>query len=107
MTTPATLDRRPLVTAGLVLGLGMGGFVDGIVFHQLLQTHNMLSARREPNSVCHDSDLTSLPAGDVRSGTVACSLTIKAGCPCPGKSIDPAPSRDERGWVFPPDPDPS
>ena len=34
---------RPLVTAGTVLGIGMGGFVDGILFHQILQLHNMLS----------------------------------------------------------------
>ena len=34
---------RPLVTAGVVLGVGMGGFVDGILFHQILQLHNMLS----------------------------------------------------------------
>ena len=31
--------------AGILIGVGMGGFVDGIVFHQLLQVHNMLSAR--------------------------------------------------------------
>ncbi len=36
---------RPLITAGTVLGLGMGGFVDGILFHQILQLHNMLSNR--------------------------------------------------------------
>jgi uncharacterized membrane protein len=41
--TPS-LDRRPLVTAGTVLGIGLGGFVDGIVFHQILQLHSMLSA---------------------------------------------------------------
>ncbi|MGF1632924.1 MAG: DUF2243 domain-containing protein [Phycisphaerae bacterium] len=29
----------------------MGGFVDGIVLHQILQLHNMLSARRPPDSV--------------------------------------------------------
>jgi uncharacterized membrane protein len=34
---------RPLVSAGTVLGIGLGGFVDGIVFHQLLQLHNMLT----------------------------------------------------------------
>jgi uncharacterized membrane protein len=34
---------RPLVTAGTVIGIGMGGFVDGILFHQILQLHNMLS----------------------------------------------------------------
>jgi uncharacterized membrane protein len=36
---------RPLLSAGLALGIGMGGFVDGIVFHQILQLHSMLSAR--------------------------------------------------------------
>ena len=43
MTPPVNL--KPLVVAGTFLGIGLGGFVDGIVFHQLLQTHNMLSAR--------------------------------------------------------------
>lgn len=37
--------RSPLVTAGAVLGVGLGGFVDGILFHQLLQVHSMLSGR--------------------------------------------------------------
>jgi uncharacterized membrane protein len=36
---------RPLVTAGTLIGVGMGGFVDGILFHQILQLHNMLSNR--------------------------------------------------------------
>lgn len=42
---------RPLIVAGLLLGVGLGGFVDGILFHQILQLHNMLSARRPPNTV--------------------------------------------------------
>jgi uncharacterized membrane protein len=42
------MNRRPLIAAGTLLGIGMGGFVDGIVFHQILQWHNMLSARRPP-----------------------------------------------------------
>lgn len=37
--------RGPLIAAGAALGIGMGGFVDGIVLHQLLQVHNMLSAK--------------------------------------------------------------
>ena len=32
-------------------GVGLGAFVDGIVFHQILQLHNMLSARRPPTTV--------------------------------------------------------
>jgi len=47
--TPTTTDptpptRRPLIAAGLLLGVGLGAFVDGIVLHQILQVHNMLSA---------------------------------------------------------------
>src|SRR5688500_5544514 len=51
MTTTTTMvgesrtNRRPLIAAGTALGIGMGGFVDGIVLHQLLQVHNMLSAK--------------------------------------------------------------
>ncbi|MFN6514127.1 MAG: DUF2243 domain-containing protein [Nostoc sp. CreGUA01] len=29
--------RTPLIIAGIVLGLGLGGFIDGILLHQLLQ----------------------------------------------------------------------
>jgi uncharacterized membrane protein len=38
-------NRAPLITASVLLGIGLGGFVDGILFHQILQLHNMLSAR--------------------------------------------------------------
>jgi uncharacterized membrane protein len=33
----------PSRAAGLLYGLGLGGFVDGIVLHQILQWHHMLS----------------------------------------------------------------
>jgi uncharacterized membrane protein len=36
--------RLPSRTSGLLLGLGFGGFVDGIVLHQLLQWHHMISS---------------------------------------------------------------
>ena len=37
--------RTPAMTApGILLGLGLGGFVDGIVLHQILQWHHMLSS---------------------------------------------------------------
>jgi uncharacterized membrane protein len=47
----ASLTRGPLIAAGLLIGAGLGGFVDGIVFHQILQWHNMLSARLPPVDV--------------------------------------------------------
>ena len=34
----------PILCAGIVLGIGLGGFFDGIVFHQLLQWHHMLTS---------------------------------------------------------------
>jgi uncharacterized membrane protein len=36
-------NLRPLIAAGTLMGIGLGGFFDGIVFHELLQVHNMLS----------------------------------------------------------------
>jgi len=40
---PRQANPRPLIAAGALLGIGLGGFVDGILFHQILQLHNMLS----------------------------------------------------------------
>jgi uncharacterized membrane protein len=37
--------------AGLLFGLGLGGFFDGIVLHQLLQWHHMLSSWYPINSL--------------------------------------------------------
>ena len=40
-----TPDGAPrLGPPGLLLGLGLGGFVDGIVFHQILQWHHLISS---------------------------------------------------------------
>jgi uncharacterized membrane protein len=47
----AAVNRR-FNAAGIILGLGLGGFFDGIVLHQVLQWHHMLtSAGFPPNSV--------------------------------------------------------
>lgn len=45
------LRRGPLISAGTLLGAGLGGFVDGILLHQILQWHNMLSARVPPDTL--------------------------------------------------------
>lgn len=44
-TPRSDLVDRPIRVAGVVLGAGLGGFVDGILLHQILQLHAMLSAR--------------------------------------------------------------
>jgi uncharacterized membrane protein len=41
MTAPST---RRLTVGGILLGVGLGGFVDGIVLHQILQWHHMLTS---------------------------------------------------------------
>ena len=45
---------EPLRTAGMVLGVGLGGFVDGILFHQIFQIHNMLSNRYFPDTLANE-----------------------------------------------------
>jgi uncharacterized membrane protein len=35
--------RRSITAPGLLLGIGLGGFVDGIALHQMLQWHHMLT----------------------------------------------------------------
>ncbi len=42
---------RDSVAAGVVLGLGLGGFVDGIALHQIAQWHNMGSAVLPPTTM--------------------------------------------------------
>ncbi|HKO49168.1 MAG TPA: DUF2243 domain-containing protein [Polyangiaceae bacterium] len=42
------LNRGPIISSGLLLGAGLGGFFDGILLHQLLQWHNLLSSVRPP-----------------------------------------------------------
>jgi uncharacterized membrane protein len=39
------------LTAGMVLGVGLGGFADGIVLHQIAQWHNMGSAVLPPHTL--------------------------------------------------------
>ena len=36
---------KPIVAAGVVLGIGLGGFVDGNLLHQVFQLHSMLSGK--------------------------------------------------------------
>jgi uncharacterized membrane protein len=46
-------EQRPLVSAGTLLGIGLGGFVDGIVFHQVLQLHSMLTGRLPKTTIAN------------------------------------------------------
>lgn len=43
-TTRASNQQKRLLWAGVLLGIGLGGFFDGIVLHQILQWHHMLTS---------------------------------------------------------------
>jgi uncharacterized membrane protein len=45
------LRAKRIRAAGILLGIGLGGFLDGIVLHQILQWHNMLSAVVPPHDM--------------------------------------------------------
>ncbi|EOM76605.1 DUF2243 domain-containing protein [Rhodococcus rhodnii] len=49
-STPRRPDVAPsIVMPGILLGVGLGGFVDGILLHQILQWHHMLTSASTAN----------------------------------------------------------
>ncbi|AWT57461.1 DUF2243 domain-containing protein [Mycolicibacterium smegmatis] len=44
-------DSKPSVLPGLLLGLGLGGFIDGIVLHEILQWHHMISGAERTDTL--------------------------------------------------------
>ena len=76
----ATPPRAP----ALLLGIGLGGFVDGIVLHQLLQWHHMLTATdRYPADTVAGLEANTLADGLFHASTwvfvfVGMSLAIRA-----------------------------
>jgi uncharacterized membrane protein len=64
-TTSTSAAKTPAFT----LGLGLGGFIDGIVLHQILQWHHMLtSAGYRPDSV-HNLQVNTLWDGLFHAST--------------------------------------
>ena len=53
MTTEPRAHPRHgrLVAAGILLGVGLGGFFDGIVLHQILQWHHLVSTPHPPDTL--------------------------------------------------------
>jgi uncharacterized membrane protein len=49
--TRAVARQPPSKVSGLLYGLGFGGFVDGIVLHQILQWHHMVSHEESMKTV--------------------------------------------------------
>jgi uncharacterized membrane protein len=59
------------ISAGLLLGLGLGGFFDGIVFHQVLQWHHMLTSAGHPPDSVESLKLNTLADGLFHASTYA------------------------------------
>jgi uncharacterized membrane protein len=60
--------RFPL-SPGIVLGIGLGGFVDGIVLHQILQWHHMLTSAGYPADSVSNLALNTLADGLFHAAT--------------------------------------
>lgn len=67
------MNLGSLRTAGIFLGIGLGGFVDGIVLHQILQLHNMLSNRLFPDTVVN-TDINMFWDGIFHAFTWICTV---------------------------------
>ncbi len=55
--------RGRVLWAMLLLGLGIGGFFDGIVLHQILQWHHMVTSARYPANTVGNLELNILLDG--------------------------------------------
>lgn len=53
-------ENKNLFIAGLILGLGLVGAIDGIVFHQLLQWHHMIHSPNIKLEIFTDGLFTAL-----------------------------------------------
>lgn len=69
--------HRPPLLPSLLMGIGFGGFVDGIVFHQILQWHHMLTDQ----GCCPASTLAGLEDNTLADGFfhVATWIAVLAG----------------------------
>lgn len=59
METSETYRDFP-ISAGILFGLGLGGFFDGIILHQVLQWHHMLTSGGYPANTVHNLEINTL-----------------------------------------------
>ena len=57
------------IAAGILFGLGLGGFFDGIILHQVLQWHHMLTSAGYPANSVHNLEVNTLWDGLFHSST--------------------------------------
>jgi len=68
-------SRRPLIAAGIVIGLGLGGFFDGIVLHQILQWHHMLTSAGYSSRTVGGLEVNTLGDGLFNATTYILTIT--------------------------------
>jgi uncharacterized membrane protein len=68
MSNAETRNEFP-VPAGILLGLGLGGFFDGIVLHQVLQWHHMVTSAGYPPDSLANLELNTLLDGLFHAAT--------------------------------------
>lgn len=77
-------EKTPAAAPAFLFGMGVGGFVDGIVLHQLLQWHHLLSHTESGNTkTVPGLELNTLADGVFHSAmwvlvVAAAALTIRA-----------------------------
>jgi uncharacterized membrane protein len=62
-------NREFPISAGILLGLGLGGFFDGIILHQVLQWHHMLTSAGYPADSVQNLEVNTLWDGLFHSTT--------------------------------------
>jgi uncharacterized membrane protein len=67
-------NRSRLIAAAILLGLGLGGFFDGIVLHQILQWHHMVSTSTPPDTL-ENLELNTLGDGIFHAATWVLTVT--------------------------------
>lgn len=72
--TTATRTSRAVKTAGVIFGMGAGGLIDGILFHQILQWHHLICFSCHPGATIDDVRRNIFADG--LFGVVALSLTV-------------------------------
>lgn len=62
-------ETRRVMTSGILLGLGLGGFFDGIVLHQILQWHHMVTSAGYPADTVENLEFNTLLDGIFHAAT--------------------------------------
>ena len=74
MAGPETQTSRFPLAGSLMLGLGLGGFVDGILFHQILQWHHMVTSAGFPATSLSNLEFNTLLDGLFHTATWVLTL---------------------------------